>query len=116
MYLKQYQETALEVRPSCVNYDVLPKGIVGKLAAGLVNIQPGGTSYSDPHTEWRQVFFILSGSGKLLLSDPKGVTSEVRILADTVVEIPYDTTHTVIADPGVAMRYLYVNDYSKPVK
>lgn len=116
MYLKKYNETEIEDRHECVHYAILPKGLVGHVSAGVVDIRPGGKSLSDPHTEWRQVFFFLEGTGRLVLTDPEGNVTEHRIEADTVVDIPYDTGHTVYADPDVRMRYLYVNDYSKPVK
>ena len=116
MYLKKYSETEKEDRPECVCYHILPENLIGNLGAGVVDIQPGGESLSDPHTEWRQVFFFLEGTGKLVLTDSEGKTTELRVEAETVAEIPYDTGHVVTADPGVRVRYLYVNDFSKPVK
>ena len=116
MYLKKFCETEREDRPECVWHYVLPKGVVGELSAGVVDIQPGGESLSEAHTEWRQVFFFLEGTGKLVLTDPEGNVTEHRIERDTVAEIPYDTGHTVIADADTRVRYLYVNDYSKPIE
>ena len=116
MYLAKFYETETEDRPECVCHFLLPRGEVANLSAGVVDIQPGGTSYSTAHTEWRQVFFFLEGTGTLVLTGPDGKVTEHRVQADMVAEIPYDTDHKVVADPGVRMRYLYVNDYSQPVK
>ena len=116
MRLKKFRETAKEIRPRCVHFDILPKGAIGRISSGIVDVPPGGVSLSDPHTQWRQVFFFLSGSGKLVLTAPDGKTSEHRIQKDVVAEIPYDTRHAVYADPDVPVTYLYVNDYSQLVK
>ena len=116
MHLKNFRLDPPEVRPQCVHFDVLPRDTVGRISAGIVDVRPGGTSFSDPHTLWRQVFFFLSGSGKLVLTAPDGKTSELPVEKDTVAEIPFDTRHAIVADPGVPVTYLYVNDYSQPVR
>ncbi len=115
MHLKKFRETAKEVRPRCVHFDVLPKGAVGRISSGIVDVPAGGASLSDPHTQWRQVFFFIAGAGKLVLTAPDGKMSEIRIEKDMVAEIPYDTRHAVYADAGSPVTYLYVNDYSQPV-
>ena len=111
MYVREFYETEKDVRPECICYFILPKGVAGQLSAGIVDIQPGGTSYSEAHTEWRQVFFVIEGTGTLVI----GGERKIRVGPDTVAEIPYDADHKLIADPGVKVRYLFVNDYSQPV-
>lgn len=32
-----------------------------------------------------------------------------------VVEIPYDAEHKLVADRSDLLRYIYINDYSRPV-
>jgi len=112
MYMKNFYETEKEVRPECACYFLLPKGEVGRISAGIVDIEPGGTSYSEAHTEWRQVFLIIEGTGTLIVDGE----DDVRVGPDTVAEIPYDADHKVVADPGVKVRYLFVNDYSQPIE
>jgi len=85
---------------------------VGRISAGIVDIEPGGTSHSEAHTEWRQVFLIIEGTGTLIVDGAE----EVRVGPNTVAEIPYDADHKHTADPGVKVRYLFVNDYSQPIE
>jgi len=112
VYVKDFYETEKDVRPECVCHFILPKGEVGRISAGIVDIEPGGTSYSEAHTEWRQVFFIIEGTGTLIIDG----TEQVRVGPNTVAEIPYNADHKLVADPGVKVRYLFVNDYSQPVE
>jgi len=111
MYLKKYHEGKAEVRPECICYFILPAGKIGNLSAGVVEIEPGGRSFSCPHTAWRQVFFILDGKGYIQFDAKK----RYPVKKDMVVEIPYDTEHKVVASKSGPLRYLFVNDYSQPV-
>jgi len=112
MYVKGFYETEKDQRPECVCHFILPKGEVGRISGGIVDIEPGGTSYSEAHTDWRQVFFVIEGTGTLVIDDE----DEYRLGPNTTAEIPYDADHKVIADPGVKLRYLFINDYSQPVE
>lgn len=110
MYLKKFHDGQAEVRPECICYFILPAGKIGNLSAGVVEIEPGGRSSSCPHTAWRQVFFILDGKGYIQF-DAK---QRYPVRKDMVVEIPYDTEHKVVASRSGPLRYLFVNDYSRP--
>ena len=111
MFLRGFRDGKVDVRPECVCYYCLPEGMIGRLSAGVVEIEPGGTSHSCAHMAWRQVFFILDGKGWLVLNAKK----RTRVEKDMVVEIPYDAEHKVVASKSGPLRYLYVNDYSQPV-
>ncbi|MBM4049187.1 MAG: cupin domain-containing protein [Planctomycetes bacterium] len=111
MFIRGFKDAKLDVRPECVCYYCLPEGTIGRLSAGVVEIEPGGSSLSCAHTAWRQVFFILDGEGWLVLDGKK----RGRVRKDMVVEIPYDVEHKVVASKSGPLRYLYVNDYSQPV-
>lgn len=112
MYVAKFYQTEVEERPECKCYHILPQGIIANLEAGVVITEPGGVSLSKAHTQWRQVFFILEGRGTLILNQEE----EIRVQANMVVEIPYNKEHKIKADEGVPIRYLYVNDYAKPVR
>ena len=112
MYVKDFYETEKDVRPECVCHFLLPKGEAGRISAGIVDIEPGGTSYSEAHREWRQVFLVIEGTGTLVVEGEE----DVRVAANTAAEIPYGADHKLVADPGVKVRYLFVNDYSQPVE
>lgn len=111
MFLRKFKDAKADVRPECICYYCLPEGKVGRLSAGMVEVEPGGASHSCAHTVWRQVFFIIEGKGWLVLDAKKRYPIE----KDMVVEIPYDTEHKVIASKSGPLRYIYVNDYSQPV-
>ena len=111
MFIQKAHASEKDVRPECVCYYCLPAGKVGRLAAGLLEIEPGGRSYSCRHTAWRQVYFIIEGSGKLVIDGEE----EYDVEANMIVEIPYDAEHKLTADESGPMRYLYFNDYSRPV-
>ena len=111
MFIKSFYDGEKEVRPECVCHFVLPAGKIGHISSGVVDIDPGGRSFSCAHTAWRQVFFILEGKGKIVL-DAK---DEMPVEKDMVVEIPYDCEHKVVADESGPLRYLFINDYGRPV-
>jgi len=111
MFLRKFRDGKADVRPECICYYCLPEGMIGRLSAGVVEIEPGGRSHSCAHAAWRQVFFILDGKGWLVLDAKKRYPVE----KDMVVEIPYDAEHKVVASKSGPLRYLYVNDYSRPV-
>ncbi len=111
MFVGKFYEGEKDVRRECICHYVLPAGKVGNLSAGIVDIGPGGSSFSCAHTAWRQVFFIIEGKGKLVL-DAK---DECPVEANMVLEIPYNCEHKVVAHESGRLRYLYVNDYSRPV-
>ena len=112
MYVAKFNQTEVEERPECKCYHILPKEIIANLEAGVVITDPGGVSLSEAHTEWRQVFFMLEGRGTLILNQEE----EIRVEPNMVIEIPYNKVHKIKADEGVSIRYLYVNDYSKPLR
>ncbi|NQT94677.1 MAG: cupin domain-containing protein [Lentisphaerae bacterium] len=111
MLLQKFSDGECEVRPSSTCHFALPAGTIGRMSAGVVDVEPGGTNESCPHTVWRQVFFILEGEGSLIIDDDKSYPIE----ANMVCEIPYDAKHTVVASNASPLRYLFVNDYSQPV-
>ncbi len=111
MFMGKFYESEKDVRPECVCYFCLPAGEVGRLAAGVIDIEPGGRSYSCRHSAWRQVYFIIEGKGKLVIN----ARDEYEVEKDMVVEIPYDAEHKLVADPSGPLRYIYVSDYSRPL-
>lgn len=111
MLLQKFSDGECEIRPGSKCYFVLPPGEIGRLSAGLVEVSPGGTNDSCAHTAWRQVFFIIEGTGTLILDDEEVFPIE----ADMVCEIPYNAEHRVVASSAGPLRYIYINDYSHPV-
>ncbi len=111
MLLQKFSDTKCEIRPTSKCHFVLPPGAIGRMSAGVVEVEPGGTNESCAHTVWRQVFFILEGEGTLIIDGEKSYPIE----ANMVCEIPYDAEHSVVASSAGPLRYLYVNDYSQPV-
>lgn len=111
MFTAKFYEAEKDVRPECVCHYCLPAGRIGRLGAGVVDVQPGGRAFSCRHTAWRQVYFILDGKGRIVIDG----ADEYPVEKDMVVEIPYDAEHKLVADESGPLRYLYVNDYSHPV-
>ena len=111
MFIRSFNKGELEKRAQCVCRFILPAGEIGHASAGVVDVEPGGISWSCKHTAWRQIFFILQGRGTITF-DGK---DKHRIRENMVVEIPYDAEHKVVASKSGPLRYLYVNDYGRPV-
>ena len=107
-YTKKFKDAKRDDREGSVCWYVLPEGIVSRIEAGWVEVPPGGKNVSKGHTEWRQVFFILEGKGKIVLDG----SEEIDVEAPMVMEIPYDRDHDAVASHDVPLKYLYVNDYS----
>lgn len=108
VFTKKFIESEKEEREGSVCWFTLPKGVIGNISAGWVEVEPGGTNVSEGHTEWRQVFFFVEGEGKLLLEG----MGEIEINSPMVVEIPYDVRHDAVASEKGPLKYLYVNNYS----
>jgi len=104
---RSFKESEKEDREGSVCWFALPKGVVGNLSAGWVEVEPGGANVSLGHTEWRQVFFFVEGEGKLVLEG----MGEVEVKSPMVVEIPYDVRHDAVASDKGPLKYPYVNDY-----
>ena len=111
MYVKNFFETQFENRDECVCWFILPKGEIGRLSAGCVVVQPGGSFTSFGHTEWRQVYFVVEGTGTLQIDGKK----KLRVKPNMVFEIPYDAVHKISADLDGPVKYIYINDDSRPV-
>ena len=111
MLLHGFSDAGCETRPGSLCYFVLPPGQIGRLSAGLVEVSPGGFNDSCAHTAWRQVFFVIEGKGTMIIDGDKSFPIE----ANMVCEIPYNAEHRVVASSSGPLRYIYVNDYSRPV-
>lgn len=107
-YIKRFKETENENRESSICWFILPKGIVSQISGGWVEVEPGGKNVSKGHTEWKQIFFFLEGTGKLIFDGKE----EIEVESPMVVEIPYDCEHIAVASEDAPLKYLYVNDYS----
>ena len=106
-FTSKFKESEKEDRDTSKCWFILPKGVVGNLSAGWVEVEPGGANVSHGHTEWRQVFFFVEGEGKLVLEG----AGEIEVKSPMVVEIPYDVRHDAVASEKGPLKYLYVNDY-----
>ena len=111
MLIRKFSDAECDMRPTSRCHFVLPPGAIGRLSAGVVEVEAGGTNESCEHTVWRQVFFILEGEGELIINRGE----RYPIASNMVCEIPYGAEHNVVASKAGPLRYLYVNDYSQPV-
>ena len=111
MFIQKVYESEKDPRPESVCYYCLPAGKIGRLSAGVVDVDAGGRSFSCRHAAWRQVYFIIEGKGKLLIDGKH----EYDVEENMIVEIPYDAEHKLTADESAPLRYLYLNDYSRPI-
>ena len=111
MLIQKFSDAECDMRPASKCHFVLSPGTIGRLSAGVVEVEPGGTNESCEHIVWRQVFFILEGEGELIINRQ----ARYPIESNMVCEIPYAAEHTVVASKAGPLRYLYVNDYSQPV-
>jgi mannose-6-phosphate isomerase-like protein (cupin superfamily) len=85
---------------------LLPKGELGKLGIGYVQMDGPARSIYNEHTEWEQVYLVLSGSGTIILDDV-----EQYVEAPCIVKIPVGTRHGVRLGRNDTLTYIYVNSF-----
>ena len=85
---------------------ILPKGEMGQLSMGYVRLQGPAETMSNTHTEWRQAYIVISGSGTVILEGEK-----YKVKAPSIVKIPPGTDHMVMVSSGEEMKYVYVNEF-----
>lgn len=90
---------------------VLKQNEVPGLALGRVTLT--GPIHKTPatHTEWEQIYLILSGEGTVHLA---GKSESIH--APGVVVIPRYTHHSVEVAAGQTLQYIYINQYAAPTK
>jgi mannose-6-phosphate isomerase-like protein (cupin superfamily) len=82
---------------------VLAEGLIPDLDMGLVTAA-GPTHKFPARHEWEQVYLIFRGTGYVYLDEKK-----LRIDRPGIVIIPKGTEHSIEADAGETMQYVYVN-------
>lgn len=87
-------------------YKIVPKGTMGNVAAGYVVVEGPGTTPSNAHTDWEQAYFIIGGSGTLVLNGRRR-----RVETGMVARIPLGTEHYVEVAEGERLEYIYVNRF-----
>lgn len=110
-YLKKFEDIPSYSDPESRNQlcrDILPKGIVPGLLIGYDTITGPGHNGTGLHTDFDQVFVLISGRGTLMRGDEK-----VPVEAPLVVHIPRNTKHDVYVAEGDTIEYVYVNRYEK---
>lgn len=113
------KKTKAEVIPfaDCPYYDqekegdikyqtLLPKGELGTLGMGYVQMDGPAKSIYNEHTEWEQVYLVISGSGTIILNDV-----EHHVKAPSIVKIPIGTKHGVRLAENEKLTYIYVNSF-----
>ncbi|MCD6406229.1 MAG: cupin domain-containing protein [Planctomycetes bacterium] len=87
-------------------YKIIPKGTMGNVAAGYVVVEGPETTPPNAHTQWEQAYFIIAGSGTLVLDGRPH-----RVEAGMVARIPLETEHYVEVASGERLEYIYVNRF-----
>lgn len=87
-------------------YKIIPQGTMGDVAAGYVVVEGPETTPANAHTEWEQAYFIIGGSGTLVLDGRRE-----RVEAGIVARIPLETEHYVEVAEGERLEYIYVNRF-----
>jgi mannose-6-phosphate isomerase-like protein (cupin superfamily) len=108
-YLKSFSEIPVYSDPKAENQtcrDLLPTGIVPGLLVGYDHIEGVGHNGLGNHSEWHQVFVVISGSGLLIRG-----TERIPIQAPCILHIPPHTDHDVLVDAGQSIEYIYINKY-----
>ena len=82
---------------------VLAEGVVPHLDMGLVTAA-GPTHKFPARHDWDQAYLVFQGTGQVHLD---GET--VRLDRPGIVLIPRGTEHSIEADAGVTLQYVYVN-------
>lgn len=84
---------------------VLPKGEIGNLDVGYVRLKGPAKTVINTHTEWHQIYLVISGSGTVVLDD-----KEYRAQSPCLIRVPAGTKHFVNLSTNEEMSYVYVNE------
>jgi mannose-6-phosphate isomerase-like protein (cupin superfamily) len=110
LYVKKFEECLTYEQESGPNVEyqrLLPRGVVADLSMGLVTLVGPTYTKTGRHTDWHQVYLVISGSGTVKIGE-----KAVRVEGPTIVVIPYNTDHAVELAEGETMQYIYVNQSS----
>ena len=111
MYCKKFKECETyeqEGGPNIEYRSLLPKGTVADLGIGMITLEGPTSTATNKHTEWRQVYLVIKGTGTIIMGD-----KEIQVKEPTIIEIPYNTDHSVRLRRGQKMQYIYVNQFTK---
>lgn len=107
LYVKKFEECPTYEQESGPNVEyrrLLPRGVVADLSMGLVALVGPTYTKTGRHSDWRQVYLVISGSGTVKIGE-----KAVRVEGPTVVVIPHNADHAVELAEGERMQYIYVN-------
>ena len=85
---------------------VLPENTFADVQIGLVIAQGPTRKFADTHTEWDQAYVVFRGTGHIYLNDEK-----IRIDRPGVAVIPHGTKHSIEADAGQTLQYIFFNRF-----
>ena len=85
---------------------VLPENTFADISIGLVTAQGPTHKLPGTHTQWDQAYVIFRGTGKIHLD---GKTFPID--KPGVAVIPHGTEHSIEADAGQTLQYVYINRY-----
>jgi len=83
---------------------ILPEGIVPDVDMGLVTATGPVRKFTGTHQTHHQIYLVIQGTGYVYLGAQK-----IRIDQPGLVLIPCGTEHSIEADAGQTMKYIYVN-------
>ena len=83
---------------------ILPEGVVPDLDMGLVTAVGPTHKWAGVHEDFDQCYLVFEGAGAIHLNGRR-----IRIDRPGIVVIPRGTEHSMEADAGQTMRYIYVN-------
>lgn len=79
------------------------QGTSPQLSMGMVTIPPGESGNPHSHTREQETWFVISGTGKLVVGD-----EEVKLEADMVVVAPVGVPHQIINDGNEILKALFI--------
>ena len=92
--------------PTHVNYLVMDRSEASSSEVFIVELAPGEAPPPHQHDDMEQVFYVLSGQGRLVI----GEHSETYLVdPGDVVRVPPGTPHTIHALGDAPLRYLAVD-------
>lgn len=106
-YFKPFDETdpyTQEDAPGLSFRKVLPVGLIPDVDMGLVTLEGPAHKFPGSHDSFDQAYLVYRGTGHINLGDDR-----IRIDRPGIVVIPHGTRHSMEADAGQTMQYVYVN-------
>ena len=98
--------------PTHDNLLIMDRAYAEGAEAILVRIAPDKFTHRHAHNDTEQLYYVLSGSGKIVLERPSGESEIYYIKPTDFVHIPRNNYHQVFCDGADSLKYVAIDCFT----